>query len=53
MTEVHVEGAVAIDGGSASAKVGRVHLADERGRPLSDALHEEYVDYLLETGRMS
>jgi hypothetical protein len=44
---------VAIDGGSASAEVGRVHLADERGASLGDALHEYYVDYLLDTGRMS
>ena len=44
---------VAIDGGSASAEVGRVQLVSETGVPLGDALHEMYVDYLLETGRMS
>jgi hypothetical protein len=44
---------VAIDGGSASAEVGRVELVNEAGVPLGDALHELYVDYLLETGRMS
>ena len=44
---------VAIDGGSASAEVGRVQLVSENGVPLGDALHEMYVDYLLETGRMS
>jgi hypothetical protein len=42
---------VAIDGGSASAEIGRVQLVSETGVPLGDALHEMYVDYLLETGR--
>jgi hypothetical protein len=44
---------VAIDGGSASAEVGRVQLVDEAGENLGDGLHELYIDYLLETGRMA
>ena len=44
---------VAIDGGSASAEVGRLHLTDEHGRTLDGALHELYVDYLFDTGRMT
>jgi len=30
-----------------------VRLVSETGAPLGDALHEHYVDYLLDTGRMS
>lgn len=43
---------VAIDGGSASAEVGRVQLVDENAESLGDGLHELFVDYLFETGRM-
>jgi hypothetical protein len=43
---------VAIDGGSASAEVGRVWLVDEGGRRLGEGLHESFFDYLFETGRM-
>lgn len=44
---------VAIDGGSASAEVGRVELVDETGQSLGDGLHELYVDHLFDTGRMT
>jgi hypothetical protein len=44
---------VTIDGGSASAEVGRVRLVDLRGRSLGDDLHSLYVDYLFDTGRLS
>jgi hypothetical protein len=43
---------VAIDGGAASAEVGRLELVDERGKSLGEALHEDYVGYLMDTGRM-
>jgi uncharacterized protein (DUF2267 family) len=43
---------VAIDGGSASAEVGRVWLVDEAGESLGEGLHELFVDYLFDTGRM-
>ena len=43
---------VAIDGGTASAEVGRVHLVDAAGESLGEGLHELFVDHLFETGRM-
>lgn len=43
---------VAVDGGSASAEVGRVRLVDVEGRSLGDGLHELFVEHLFETGRM-
>ena len=43
---------VAIDGGSSSAEVGRVHLVDAHGNSLGDGLHELFVTYLFDTGRM-
>lgn len=43
---------VSIDGGSESAEVGQLDLVDAQGARLGDALHERYVDYLFETGRM-
>lgn len=42
---------VAIDGGSSSAEVGRVHLADDAGASLGEGLHEAYVEYLFATDR--
>lgn len=44
---------VTIDGGSASAEIGRVLLVDESGSPLGDGLHELFVDHLFDTGRMT
>jgi hypothetical protein len=44
---------VSIDGGSASAEVGRIRMVDESGDSLGEGLHELYVDYLFETSRMS
>jgi hypothetical protein len=44
---------VAIDGASAGAAIGRVYLTDEHGRSLSDDLAQDYVEYLLDTGRMT
>jgi hypothetical protein len=39
---------VTIDGGSASAEVGRIYLVDETGQSLGEGLHELFVDYLYE-----
>jgi hypothetical protein len=44
---------VSIDGGSASAEVGRIRIVDESGNTLGEGLHELFIDYLFETGRMS
>jgi hypothetical protein len=44
---------VMIDGGASSAAAGRVHLCDENGASIGEGLHEAYVDYLFETGKMS
>ena len=43
---------VTIDGGTASAEVGRVDLVDPEGETLGDGLHELFVDHLFDTGRM-
>ena len=43
---------VIVDGGSASAEVGRVRLVDETGESLGDGLHEVFVDHLFETERL-
>ena len=41
-----------IDGGTASAEVGRVELTDADGRALAEGLHELFVDHLFDTGRL-
>jgi len=41
-----------IDGGTASAEVGRVELTDADGRVLAEVLHELFVDHLFDTGRL-
>ena len=43
---------VVVDGGTASAEIGRVRLVDEGGEPLGEGLHELFVDHLFDTGRM-
>ena len=42
----------AIDGGTALAEKGRVHLVDSDGVGLGEGLHEEFVGYLLDSGRI-
>ncbi|WP_136520614.1 hypothetical protein [Cellulomonas telluris] len=42
----------AVDGATASAEVGRVHLVDSDGRELAEVLHEAFVQHLAETGRL-
>jgi hypothetical protein len=41
-----------IDGGSASAEIVRVHLVDSAGRSLGEGLHEYFMQYLLDAGRI-
>lgn len=41
-----------IDGGTALAEKGRVHLVDEDGNNLGESLHDGFVGYLLESGRL-
>lgn len=43
---------VTLDGGSASAEVGRVYLVDEDGAHAPDGLHEFFVDHLFDSGRL-
>ncbi|QSB13766.1 hypothetical protein JQS43_19700 [Natronosporangium hydrolyticum] len=44
---------VSLDGGAESAEVGQLDLVDNEGASLGGSLHEKYVDYLFETGRMT
>lgn len=41
-----------IDGGTASAEVGRIELTDAEGEILAAGLHELFVDHLFDTGRL-
>lgn len=41
-----------LDGGTALADTGRLYLVDEEGRSLGEGLHDDFVTYLLETGRL-
>jgi hypothetical protein len=43
---------VMIDGGTASAEVGRISLVDETGESLGEGLHEVFVEHLFDTGRL-
>ena len=42
----------ALDGGTSLAEKGRLYVVDERGNRLGDGLHEDFVGYLMETGRL-
>jgi hypothetical protein len=42
----------ALDGGTSLAEKGRLYVVDERGNRLGEGLHEDFVGYLLETGRL-
>jgi len=44
---------VTIDGGSASAEVGRIALVDDKGESLGEGLHELFIGYLFDTGRLT
>jgi uncharacterized membrane protein len=43
----------ALDGGTALAENGRIYLVNERGEKLGAALHEDFVAFLMETGRLA
>ena len=40
-----------VDGGTALAEKGRVYLVDRDGNSMGEGLHDDFVSYLLETGR--
>jgi len=41
-----------IDGDTALGEKGRVHLVDEDGRNLGESLHDDFVGYLMDSGRL-
>ena len=41
-----------LDGGTALAEKGRIYLVDEEGNRLGEGLHDEFLGYLIETGRL-
>ena len=41
-----------LDGGTALAEKGRLYLTDENGSKLGEGLHEKFVSYLIDTGRL-
>lgn len=41
-----------LDGGSSLAGKGRLYLVDERGQRLGEGLHNDFVGYLMDTGRL-
>jgi hypothetical protein len=42
-----------LDGATALAEKGRVYLVDDRGRRFVGGLHDDFVSYLLESGRLT
>lgn len=44
---------VALDGGTRLAETGRLYLVDDNGNRLGEGLHDDFVGYLLETGRLT
>jgi len=41
-----------MDGGTALAEKGRLYVVDEHGRRIGEGLHEDFVRYLMDTGRL-
>ena len=41
-----------VDGGTASAEKGRLHLVDSNQASLGEELHQDFVGYLLDSGKM-
>lgn len=41
-----------LDGGSALAEKGRLYVVDEGGKKIGEGLHEDFVGYLIDTGRL-
>jgi len=42
----------ALDGGTALSEKGRLYVVDEEDTPLGEGLHDDFVGYLLDTGRL-
>lgn len=42
-----------VDGASAMAEKGRVYLVDEEGEHLGEGLHQSFVDYLFDSGKLN
>ena len=42
----------AMDGGTSLAGKGRLYVVDERGNRLGEGLHDDFVGYLMDTGRL-
>jgi hypothetical protein len=43
----------AFDGGTALSEKGRIYLVDEQSVKLGEGLHDDFVAYLLKTGRLT
>ena len=43
---------VALDGGTALAEKGRLYVVDEHGSRVGEGLHDDFVGYLIDTGRL-
>jgi hypothetical protein len=41
-----------IDGASQMADTAKIHLVDSDGEPISDALHEEFMAFLVANGKL-
>lgn len=41
-----------LDGGTKLAEDGRIYIVDQDGNRLGEGLHDEFVSYLIESGRM-
>lgn len=42
-----------LDGGTSLAEKQRIMLVDEKGEVLGEELHQEFINYLFQTGRMT
>lgn len=40
------------DGGSKLSEKGRLYIVDENGNKFGEGLHDEFISYLIETGRL-
>jgi hypothetical protein len=41
-----------LDGGTSLAEKGRLYVVDEGGNRLDEGLHEDFVGYFIDTGRL-
>jgi hypothetical protein len=47
-----VSALTAVDGGTKASDHGRLFLVDQDGKTVSDSLHDDFVLYLVEAGRI-